>query len=92
MERLAALYRSEGLYSQAVTLWENVLADSSDTREGTWENLAVHFEHREKNLAKALELTQQVLDWLVRKHGRLHQIEKWTHRRQRLAKKIQKSE
>jgi uncharacterized protein YprB with RNaseH-like and TPR domain len=90
MERLAALYKSEGLYSQAVTLWETVVANSSDAREETWENLAVYCEHSVRNLPRALELTQQVLDRLVRESTGPSRMEKWAHRQQRLKKKIQK--
>jgi translation initiation factor 2B subunit (eIF-2B alpha/beta/delta family) len=90
MERLAALYKSDGLYWQAVTLWEAVLANSSDAREETRENLAIHYEHREKNLPRALELTQVVLSQLERENRGPSRIEKWAHRQQRLMKKIQK--
>ena len=89
MERLAALYKSEGQHSQAVVLWESVAANTLVPREETWENLAIHYEHREKNLPRALILTGQVVQKLNSGCGRLSQVKKWTHRQQRLLKKLQ---
>jgi hypothetical protein len=87
MERLAALYKSEGLHSQAVVLWEEALKNSVVFREESGRNLAIHYEHRERNLSKALDLTERALEGSARV-GRCAQIEEWTHRRERLLRKI----
>jgi hypothetical protein len=87
MERLAASFKSEGLYSQAVALWEQALRDSVVFREESGRNLAIHYEHRERDFSKALELTERALEGLVRM-GRHTQIEEWVYRRERLLRKI----
>jgi len=87
MERLAALYKSEGLHSEAVVLWEQALRNSVVFREESSRNLAIHYEHREKNLARALDLTERALKGSLQTGCRT-QVEEWLYRRKRLMRKI----
>jgi predicted secreted protein len=86
MKILAASYKSRGLFSQAVEFWNTLIEDSASFHEEAYESLSVHFEHREKNLAKALQLTEQAIRQVCRENSRI----RWMHRRDRLLRKIQK--
>ncbi|HVN82318.1 MAG TPA: ribonuclease H-like domain-containing protein [Terriglobia bacterium] len=86
MDRLAASFKSEGLHSQAVALWEQALRESVVFREESGRNLAIHYEHRERDFAKALELTERALEGLVQMDCRT-QISEWIYRRKRLLRK-----
>jgi len=86
MKILAASYKSRGLFSQAVELWTTLIEASASFHEEAYESLSVHFEHREKNLAKALQLTEQAIRQVRRENSRI----RWMHRRDRLLRKLQK--
>jgi uncharacterized protein len=88
MKSLATSYRSRRLFSQAVELWNSLIEESASFHEEAYESLSVHYEHREKNLAKALELTEQALQQVSREASRV----RWMCRRARLLRKIQKAQ
>jgi uncharacterized protein YprB with RNaseH-like and TPR domain len=92
MQQLAGLFKSQQRYSQAVALWKAMIASSPAFVPDAWENLAIYYEHRERNLPEALELTEQAL----RKAGgevawlRGASLEGWHRRRERLLRKMKK--
>ena len=88
MKTLATSYRSRRLFSQAVELWNSLIEESASFHEEAYESLSVHYEHREKNLAKALELTEQAIPQVGRETSRV----RWMCRRDRLLRKIQKEQ
>jgi uncharacterized protein len=58
---LAALERKLGDNQQAVTVWEDLSASSNAFRVPALEELAKHYEHRQKDPARALETTRAAL-------------------------------
>ena len=86
MKNLAASYKSRRLYSQAVELWNTMIEESAAFHEEAYEGLSVHYEHREQNLAKALELTHQAIRHVRRETA----LARWNRRRERLLRKIRK--
>jgi uncharacterized protein len=62
---LALLARRRGEHEQAAALWQEIVADSSDGIHAC-EQLAIHFERRAKDLAKASEFVQLALAKLRR--------------------------
>ncbi|MFN8005974.1 MAG: ribonuclease H-like domain-containing protein [Terriglobia bacterium] len=85
LRNLAVLYRTRKLYSNAAELWTQMVEESSTFQEEAYEALSIHYEHREKDLAKALEMTGEAL----RLAGRDTDLNRWMHRRNRLLRKIQ---
>ena len=84
MKNLAKSYRSRRLFSQAVELWNSLIEESASFQEGVYESLSVHYEHREKDLAKALDLTEQAIQQVSRETSRV----RWKSRRERLLRKL----
>src|SRR5439155_12836338 len=62
MQRSARVFKSQKIYSQAVALWEGMISDSQEFQAEACENLAIYFEHRARDLAKALEVTEYAVD------------------------------
>ena len=58
---LAALERKLGADQQAVTVWEDLAAVRNPFRISALEELAKHYEHRQKDPARALETTRAAL-------------------------------
>jgi uncharacterized protein YprB with RNaseH-like and TPR domain len=86
MKNLAASYKSRRLFLQAVELWNTLIEESASFQEEAYESLSIHYEHREKNLAKALLLTEKAISQVRRETARI----RWMRRRDRLLRKIQK--
>ena len=59
---LAALERKLGAEEQAVAIWNDLAAVRNPFRIPALEELAKHYEHRQKDLARALETTRAALD------------------------------
>jgi hypothetical protein len=59
---LAALERKLGAEEQAVAIWNDLSADRNPFRVAALEELAKYYEHRQKNPARALEMTRAALD------------------------------
>jgi tetratricopeptide (TPR) repeat protein len=92
MLQLAGLFKSQQRYSQAVDLWKAMIASSPAFVPEAWENLAVYYEHRERNLPKALELTEQALRMagIEEARSRAASLEGWHRRHDRLLRKMEK--
>jgi tetratricopeptide (TPR) repeat protein len=58
---LAALERKLGADQQAVTVWEDLAAVRNPFRISALEELAKHYEHRQKDPVRALETTRAAL-------------------------------
>jgi uncharacterized protein len=61
---LAALERKLGADDQAVAIWNDLAAARNSFRVPALEELAKHYEHRQKDLARALETTRTALGYL----------------------------
>ena len=59
---LAALERKLGADQQAVAIWNDLAATRNPFRIAALEELAKYYEHRQKNLSRALEMTRAALD------------------------------
>jgi len=59
---LAELERKLGAEEQAVAMWTDLAAVRNSFRIPALEELAKHYEHRQKDLARALETTRTALD------------------------------
>jgi uncharacterized protein YprB with RNaseH-like and TPR domain len=59
---LAALERKLGAEEQAVAIWNDLAAARNPFRIPALEELAKYYEHRQKDLARALETTRAALD------------------------------
>jgi uncharacterized protein YprB with RNaseH-like and TPR domain len=61
VKSLALIKKKKKLYKEALELWQ-ILSESNTGDRLAVRELSVHFEHREKNWAKALEYVRQGLD------------------------------
>ena len=77
---LAALERKLGADDEAVTIWNDLAAVRNAFRVPALEELAKHYEHRQKDLGRALETTRAALD-----HGDSPALRR---REQRLARRM----
>ena len=59
---VAALERKLGLMEPAVATWNDLAESRNPFRVRALEELAKHYEHREKNYTRALELTRGALE------------------------------
>lgn len=57
-QRLSAHFKKEKDFDRAVALWRDM---SEENQLASFRELAMHYEHREKNIEKALELAQEGL-------------------------------
>ena len=65
---LAALERKLGAEEQAVAIWNDLAAVRNAFRIPALEELAKHYEHRQKDLARALEITRAALGYIDVNH------------------------
>jgi len=59
--RLSNIYKRSGNYSRAVEHWESMLADSKMTDIFPLIELAKYYEHREKDVSKAIDLVEKAM-------------------------------
>jgi tetratricopeptide (TPR) repeat protein len=71
-------------YCEAAELWRNLSEQSEAFLEDVHEELAIHYEHREKNLEEALRLSERALAHLRDEKA----LKRWRHRRDRVALKL----
>lgn len=86
MRMLAALLKSQGRLAEAIPFWQRVLRESSVFPEAVCEELAICYEHRERDLEAALEVSRFALKHVQNGVSR----RKWEHRCQRLLRKAGK--
>lgn len=86
LRALAAARKSQLRYSEAATLWEQVLAESQELHERSCEELAIYYEHKMKNPGKALEFADQVIPGLRSGSARV----RWQRRKERLVRKMKR--
>lgn len=59
---VAAMERKRGRVDQALATWTDLAAGANPFRVRALEEIAKHYEHREKNYAMALEMTRTALE------------------------------
>jgi len=67
IKRLSIIKKKAKLYREAVTLWE--LLENSDDKD-THRELAIYYEHRDRNYLKALNYAEKALELDLSKHKR----------------------
>jgi len=86
-QTLSTHFKRTGRFDRAVALWEELL--EADHLAG-FRELAMHYEHRKKNLARALEVSQRGLA-LARENGAEFFLEDFGRRIERLKGKLGRS-
>ncbi len=87
--RLASLYKKEKQLDKAVQIWSKPILTSNFA---ALEELAKYYEHKVKDIEKALQYTQRAIDYLnLMPISVDKQRELWSHRKKRLVNKGNKS-
>src|SRR4030095_827257 len=73
----AARLKEQKKYSEAADLWRDISERSESFLEDVQEDLAIYYEHRERNLEEALSLSESALARLQDRAT----LKKWEHRR-----------
>jgi tetratricopeptide (TPR) repeat protein len=82
----AARLKRQRRYAEAVDLWQGLSDSSESFLEDVHEELAIYYEHRKRNLAEALRLSEFALAQLQGQASA--ENEKWENRRARVARKL----
>jgi len=82
---VAAIERKLGAEEQAVAVWNDLAAVRNAFRIPALEELAKHYEHRQKDLARALETTRAALGYIDVNHEESPALRR---REQRLARRM----
>lgn len=90
-QRLSDIYKRSGDYSKAVSHWEKMLSSSKYMNIFPMIELAKYYEHKEKNLLKALDIVEKAIIICV-KNGFLkgRYYEDLIKRKERLSRKVVK--
>jgi uncharacterized protein len=90
--QLAAQHKRERRYDDAVEVWMKIIDLGSRFTVEACEELAIHYEHRERDANKALEFAEAAFHYHEENSGLRSRHERLAHRRQRLLKKSQRSD
>jgi hypothetical protein len=82
---VAAIERKLGAEEQAVVMWNDLAAVRNPFRIPALEELAKHYEHRQKDLPRALETTRTALGYIDVNHEDSPALRR---REERLARRI----
>ncbi len=85
---LGRLYKKSKNWEQACRQWKQSLKVEQLVFAEPYVDLAIYYEHRIKNFARALDYTEQILSKLTT--GRIDERTALEHRRERLRRKIEK--
>jgi uncharacterized protein YprB with RNaseH-like and TPR domain len=91
LTRSAEVLKAQQCYSQAAAIWKAVIADAPGFPHDAYLNLAIHYEHRQRDYRRALELTQCALSLLTEhrlEKWRTQRVGEWEHRKKRLLRKL----
>lgn len=99
---LASQHKRRGEYELSTEIWTKITDRQGNYFLEALEQLAIHFEHRQRDIQAALEFTSSALRWLAdgaraepgggeavwrSRSARSYQIERFTHRLERLKRK-----
>src|SRR5579885_1612923 len=85
--QLAAQHKRAHRYKEAVDLWMKIAGLESRFAIGACEELAIYYEHRVRDIARALEFTETALRLLDQNACPRSWMKRFSHRRQRLLRK-----
>ena len=86
--QLAAQHKKRREHAQAVELWTELARREEPLALRALEELAIHFEHRERDAAAALIFIRSALGRLQNKSSSLSQVQRYDKRRARLVRKM----
>jgi uncharacterized protein len=87
LHQLAAQYKRQHLHDLAVEKWRELSRRESPLALDALEELAMHFEHHQRDHKAAIEFTQAALEWLRKESAASSHTERFTHRLERLQRK-----
>ncbi|TCP55981.1 hypothetical protein EV586_103640 [Tumebacillus sp. BK434] len=91
--KLSLFYKRRGQYDKAVLLWHDLLDGSGMWQTAPRIELAKYYEHKARDYARALQLTNETLEVVQSRRAALrsvrldHELHELSYRRQRLLKK-----
>ncbi|HET7215658.1 MAG TPA: ribonuclease H-like domain-containing protein [Terriglobia bacterium] len=89
--QLAAQHKRERRYQDAVEIWAKIIGLRSSYAVEAYEQLAIHYEHRERDAARALEYAEAAFQSLEEIPGPYFRRQRLSRRRERLLKKSRKA-
>ena len=89
--QLAAQHKRERRYQDAVEVWTKIIDLESRYLVESFEELAIHYEHRMRDANKALEFAEAAIQYLQANSGPPSRLGRLSHRRKRLLRKLQKA-
>lgn len=92
---LAARYKRLGLYERSVALWQAIAERGERSplpRSDAYVELAMHYEHRERNYVTALTYAQRALDGLHRRARMIRASASASDEREKLRRRVERLE
>ncbi len=87
LAHLAAQYKRQGDFATAVELWREIVRRRTPDSIEACEQLAIHYEHRQRDFRTAAEFAQAALDRLRDRSNPYSRVERFSHRLERLRRK-----
>ncbi len=91
LKQLASQHKRQRKYELAVEFWVELTRRDPEFALDACEELAIYYEHRERNLSAALAFTEAALERLRESSSRGADLGRFTHRLARLRKKTAKA-
>ncbi|HET7840698.1 MAG TPA: ribonuclease H-like domain-containing protein [Terriglobia bacterium] len=85
--RMALYHKRQGEFEEAIQLWQEMTRREAPFCIQALEELAIHFEHRRRDLAAALSATETALERLRELSLSKARLDQFAYRRERLKKK-----
>lgn len=95
--KLSLFYKRLGRHEQAALLWHDLLDGGGMWRTAPRIELAKYYEHKARDFAQALKMTEETMELLREKKVLLrslpvdHELAELSHRRERLLRKVERS-
>jgi hypothetical protein len=95
LKLLAEIYKKKQDYAKAVKIWHELIFNETDTDVSAYEELAKYYEHKVKDYAKALDITNQAMQKIeaaraIKKFVDLNIYDALFSRKKRILNKINK--
>jgi hypothetical protein len=87
LHQLALQYKRQCQHALAVETWRELTQRPSPLALEAFEELAIHYEHRERDPQSAMEFTRTALEHLRAQPTPTLPLERFTHRMERLQRK-----
>ena len=88
LQHLAAQYKRQRQHERAVALWLELSRRETRFALAALEELAIYYEHRQRDPQTALEFTDAALERLQGEPSLRAHLERFAHRKERLQKKV----